>query len=157
MERLVKKSNGGRGRRVKSAVAVTGCRLWSCEWREPTIKWVFEYGVSLFKPNSFWSCPRNTDLTCGRKKKKNQGQSHQVLSKSKWRKRVCPCHRGKVMWVLFLCVYVLGLQFNLLISIDSCLIVFGWRSVSVTKSMWTTQSLKSRLLTVWNKQRLSSH
>lgn len=82
--------------------------------KELMIKWVFEYGVSLFKPNSSRSCPRNTNLTCCRRegKKKNQGQSHQLLSKR--RKRAGPRHRSEQRSELLSCKFFSFLLFCVL-------------------------------------------
>lgn len=55
------------------ALKLTGISNW---WQNEfwNMEWVF------FIPNSSWSCPRNTDLTCWREKKKNQGQSNHLLT-----------------------------------------------------------------------------
>lgn len=84
----------------------------------------------LFKPNSSWSCPRNTDLTWCREKK-NQGQSNQLsVREEEGRGRGTEGYLR--IWVSCGLPFIFCFLFHLLIGFHVCVAVLAWRWLSIS-------------------------
>lgn len=95
----------------------------------------------LFKPNSSWSCPRNTDLTCCREKK-NQGQSNQLsVREEEGRGRGTGGYLS--IWVSCGLPFIFCFLFHLLIGFHVCVAVLAWRWLSIS------DRASRRLTTCW--------